>query len=307
MSSVTEPTPQVTVVGSVNRDVVVRVPQLPRPGETLAARGTSERIGGKGANQAVAAARLGARTCWVGAVGHDGADVLAALEAHGIDVGSAVRVEDVRTGTALVFVEDSGENMVVIDAGANGRIRPEDLPRRITGALLLQHEVPATVIDRALLAADGLTILNPAPWRPVAAETLSRVDVLVVNATELAELTGRPVPRDAAAAADAVAALDAVPTVVTTLGAGGAVIRHHGDTRHLAAPSVPSHDTVGAGDTFCGALAVALVEGADMVEAARFAVHAASIAVSRPGGQEAMPTAEEVHAFLQAGTAPAVP
>lgn len=292
---------QVTVIGSVNRDTSVRVPRFPVPGETLEGSGASSGLGGKGANQAVAAARAGAPTTWIGAAGTDGNDVLDALAADGIDVSRSVRVSEAPTGTAWVMIEPSGENAIVIDPGANAHLRPDHVPERLDGLVLLQHEVPAAVIARAVeVARDAVTVVNPAPFRHLTPDVLGGVDVLVVNEIELAELTG------AGGALthldDVSSALERLPqhTVIATLGARGAMVRHQEVVDRIEAPEVEAVDTTGAGDTFCGAFAAALARIDDIPAAVEFAVHAAALSVSRSGAQAAIPREAQVYSVMTA-------
>lgn len=302
--------PQVTVVGSVNRDIAIRLPRLPRPGETQSSCGVTARIGGKGANQAVAAARLGARTRWCGAVGEDGEEVLAALAAHGVDISGAVRLPGTPTGTAWIFVDDAAENAIVLDAGANGLLAPDHVPALANGVVLLQHEVPDEVTARALAtarASDAVTVLNPAPFRPLEAATLESVDVLVVNGPELAGLAGSAsVPATPDEARVLLAEVPGVE-VVATLGAHGALIQRGRHVEHIPAPPVDAVETTGAGDTFCGALAAAMAGGSPLVEAAEYAVHAAALSVTGEGAQESMPDAAQVREFMTTGAVPAAP
>lgn len=292
---------QVTVIGSVNRDLILDLPRLPRPGETVVGGDSVELVGGKGANQAVAAARLGARTELIGAVGTDGAELVQTLRAEGVEVARVQQLADVPSGVAVIFVDDDGENMIALSPGANASLRPADVPDRLAGVVLLQHEIGADVVARAVAVAAGATvILNPAPYRPIPAAVLAGVDVLVLNAGELAEWVGRSeAVSSPQQAAQVLASLTAEVDVVATLGAAGAVVRHDGAVMHLPAPSVPVVDTVGAGDAFCGALAVALSGSQSMIEAVRYAIAAGSLTVGAAGAQSAMPDAERVRALLR--------
>ncbi|HEY0217331.1 MAG TPA: ribokinase [Cellulomonas sp.] len=291
----------ITVVGSVNHDVVHRVHRLPRPGETVHAVDVTDGLGGKGANQAVAAARLGGRVRLVAAVGHDGDPVLAALRREGVEVAARV-VTDVRTGSATVVVDDDADNVVVVCAGANGHLAPHDVPPTIGGVLLVQHEVPDAVVARAVReAAPGtLVLLNPAPYRTVPPSVLARVDVLVLNQTELALLVGAAPPRTVQEAHRLLLAAGrrAGAAVVATLGADGALLHDGTGLRHVPGVTVHAVDTVGAGDTFCGALAAALARGEDLHRAVVLGVHAAALAVTAPGAQGGMPDEAELRDLL---------
>ncbi|MEU3491910.1 ribokinase [Kitasatospora cineracea] len=290
--------PSITVVGSVNRDLVLTVEDLPRPGETVLARGFVEGVGGKGANQAVAAARLGSQVRLVARVGADGEPIRRVLAAEGVDLDAVLTAPDARTGIASVVVDRAGENTIVVNPGANAVLSVEDLPQwlaRTPGeVVLVQHEVAADVVEAAVLRAreqGGTVVLNPAPARPVAPAALAAVDVLVPNLGELAALLGAE-PVSGLAAARALLERAGLPcgAVVVTLGADGALIKQPGRPAvHLPAPVVDAVDTVGAGDTFCGALADALARGADLPAAAARAVRAASLAVTGLGAQSSMP------------------
>ncbi|MFJ9948276.1 ribokinase [Kitasatospora sp. NPDC091207] len=295
--------PPITVVGSVNRDLVLTVEELPRPGETVLARDFVEGVGGKGANQAVAAARLGSSVRLVARVGADADAILRALAAEGVDIEAVRPAPGATTGIASVVVDGAGENTIVVNPGANAALSVADLPARLSRSagevVLVQHEIPAEVVAAAVLRAreqDGTVVLNPAPARPVAPEVLAAVDVLVPNLGELATLLGaeRPDTLDGARALLERAALPC-RAVVVTLGADGALVKQPGrPAAHLPAPAVEAVDTVGAGDTFCGALADALARGTDLLTAAERAVRAASLAVTGRGAQSAMPSAAQL-------------
>ncbi|WP_244305211.1 PfkB family carbohydrate kinase, partial [Kitasatospora cheerisanensis] len=189
--------PSITVVGSVNRDLVLTVQDLPRPGETVLAEGFVEGVGGKGANQAVAAARLGSRVRLVARVGADAGTILRALAAEGVDVTTVLPTADATTGIASVVVDRAGENTIVVNPGANAALAVADLPAELAGGagdvVLVQHEIAPEVVAAAVLRAreqGGTVVLNPAPARPVAPEVLAAVDVLVPNLGELATLLG---------------------------------------------------------------------------------------------------------------------
>ncbi|PZT76653.1 MULTISPECIES: ribokinase [unclassified Streptomyces] len=298
--------PSITVVGSVNRDLVLTVEDLPRPGETVLSSHFVKGVGGKGANQAVAAARLGSRVRLVARTGTDGAGILGALESEGVDVATVRTDKEAPTGIAAVVVDAAGENSIVVHAGANARLGVGDLPQRLVRVpgevVVVQHEIASEVVDAAVLRArgqGGIVVLNPAPARPVARETLAAVDVLVPNQGELATLLGvdRPATVDAVRVLLENADLPC-RAVVVTLGADGAVLKeaHSTQTTHVPAPLVDAVDTVGAGDTFCGALADALGRGEDLASAVARAVRAASHAVTGLGAQSSMPYAAQLDA-----------
>jgi ribokinase len=299
----------VAVVGSLNMDLVVGVPELPGPGETVVGGDLFRNPGGKGANQAVAAARLGRRVAMVGCVGDDeaGRDLLAALEGDGVD-RSRVRVAGgVPSGTAFITVSEDGENQIVVSPGANARLTPDDVaaaePALAAAAVtLLQLEVPLETVAAAARTAGGRVLLNPAPVRPLPDELLEQVDVLVPNRVELAQLAGGPVPRTVEEAARLAGRL-AARAVVVTLGADGALVVEDGQVGHLPAVPVRPVDTTAAGDAFCGGLADALAAGAGLQDAARRAVRVAAAACLRRGAQASLPTPAD----LQTLPEPAAP
>jgi ribokinase len=289
----------IVVVGSLNQDLVARVPRIPAPGETVLAAGHSTFAGGKGANQATAAARLGARVAMVGRVGDDdfGHRLIAGLQSDGIDTEYVTVDPEVGSGLALINVDESGENAITVSPGANGRVGANDITAAaelIASArvLLLQLEVPMAALAAAVSAARGTVILNPAPAAALPPELLAEVDILIPNESELALLSSLPV-NDPAAVAAAAASLP-VDDVVVTMGAAGAMVVTRSGATHVGAPSVTTVDTTGAGDAFCGALAAELARGAYLEAAVRFAVRAAAVAVTRHGAQAAMPTRGEV-------------
>ncbi len=293
--------PSVVVVGSLNLDVVVLAPHHPRPGETVLGHDHAEYPGGKGANQAVAAARLGARTAMLGRVGEDAAadQLRASLTDAGVDLAPLRTTPGVRTGAAFITVDDAGENTIVVSPGANAHLAGADVDDHrelLAGAdvCLLQLEVADEVVAAAAGATGGRVVLNPAPARDLPAAILAEVDVLVPNAGELALLAGREAapsdPDDLAALARSLP----VPTVVVTLGARGALVVTDDRVEHVPAPVVEVVDTTAAGDTFCGALAAAFVRGDDVATATRWAVAASALSVQRAGAQPSIPTLDEM-------------
>jgi ribokinase len=290
--------PDVVVVGSVNVDLVVRVARLPRPGETVT-RGTFDRHGGgKGANQAVAATRLGASTALVGAVGDDdlGADAVRELEAEGVDVGAVARLAEHPTGVALIVVDRDGENQIAVASGANAAVdgaAVEHALRRLgAGVVVLSLEVS----DEALLAgaaAAGTAILNPAPARELPPGLLDTAPLLTPNAGEARAMAGED---DVEAAARKLHARTGAPVVVT-VGADGALLaRDAGTPLRIPAPSVDAVDTTGAGDCLNGALAAELARGTALDDAVAFAVRAAALSTLAPGARAGMPTRAAVAA-----------
>ena len=295
------------VVGSLNLDTTLRVSRLPAPGETVLGTGRFTDTGGKGANQAMALARLGRRVAMVGMVGDDeaGRTLLRALSGSGVEV-SGVAVSSHRpTGMAVITVDDSGENAIVVDPGANGSLGPEQVATCAealaeAAVTLIQLEVPMAAVSAAVSAAGGRVLLNPAPAAPIPDEVLAAVSVLIPNATELARLTGEPEPPDPESAARLAAQVDGPEAVVVTLGRQGAVVVEPGRWKHLPAPPVEAVDPTGAGDAFCGGLADALIGGASLEEAVAWAVRCGAAAASRWGAQASLPTRAEVEEVEEA-------
>jgi ribokinase len=295
--------PKVTVLGSLNMDVSVTVPRLPGPGATALGSAARFTPGGKGANQAVAAARLGADVRMVGCVGDDdfGRQLLAALDAEGIDADAVRTVTSVPTGLAMIAVDQAGENLIIVAPGANRQVGPADADKAATNSsdiLVISAEIPAPAITRAL-ARPGRKILNLAPAPENAAELVAaageHLDWLVVNESEAAAVLGRPVDglADAERAATELTAKGPRHAVVTA-GAHGAALAGPDGTRTIEGFKVTAVDTVGAGDTFVGALAIALAAGVPPREALRAAAAAGATAVTRPGAQTAMPRPADI-------------
>jgi ribokinase len=295
--------PEVAVVGSLNLDLVVRVARLPGPGETVTGDDVFRNPGGKGANQAVAAARLGRRVAMVGRVGDDdaGRELLGSLEADAVDSSRVRVVAGVPSGIALITVSEDGENQIVVSPGANDRLTPDDVGQAgaalgAAAVTLLQLEVPLDAVAAAARAAGGTVVLNPAPVRDLPEELLAEVDVLVPNRVELAQLAGGAQPETVAEATRLAGRLPA-RAVVVTLGADGCLVIEGGDAVHVPAVPVRAVDTTAAGDAFCGGLADALAGGATLEDAARRAVRVAAAACLRPGAQASLPTPGELRAL----------
>ena len=268
--------PRLTVVGSINLDFVLRAERLPRPGETVTGASFSRGPGGKGANQAVAAARLGAEVTMVGCVGSDGFanEALAGLREAG--VGEAWVTRDTPTGVALITVDGDGETTIVVSPGANSKLRPEDVSVAGADAVLCQQEVPAETVARAAELAPRF-FLNAAPARAEAPDA----ELTVVNRLELEALGKRS------------------GLVCLTLGAEGAVLFEDGtEIARAEPPPVEAVDGTGAGDAFTACLVVSLLERRDREEALARACVAGALAASRPGAQSSFPSATEVDAFL---------
>lgn len=296
---------RITVVGSANIDLTFRAARLPRPGETVCGTSFARGFGGKGANQAVAAARLGAAVSFVGRVGTDefGRATRDQLRREGVDVSHLLDDPDRPTGTAAILVDDAGENAIVGVPGANLGLTPDDV--RAAGQLLAASAIVLapceTMIEtvteafQIAQAAGCLCVFNPAPARELPAELVQVLDVIVPNESELRALTGRPTDSldDVEAAADLLRARGP-QTVIVTLGARGVLVVGPGGRMHLPGVPVTAVDTSGAGDAFCGALVTFLVEGSTMVEAAWRANGVAALSVTRAGTQASFPRREEV-------------
>ncbi|MCF6100769.1 ribokinase [Mesorhizobium muleiense] len=297
----------IIVVGSINLDLIANVDRLPAPGETVRGSGFATAPGGKGANQALAAARAGAKVRMVGAVGKDNfaTEALALLRDGKIDL-SGVGETFASTGTALIMVADDGENVIAVVPGANDSVVTGDLSKAFMkkgDVVLLQQEIPLQTVDAALdaaRAAGAVTVLNTAPFRAEAAAFLGKADYVVANETEFdlygeaLSLSGRDRParmRDFAGTTGR--------TIVVTLGGDGVLAATPADLLMVPALNVTPVDTVGAGDTFCGYFAAGLSSGLPLDQALARAAAAGSLACLKPGAQPAIPLAKEVEAALQ--------
>lgn len=292
---------EIVVVGSLNQDTTVRVSHLPRPGETVLGQGHFSDTGGKGANQAVAAARLGRNVAMIGMIGNDRAGIrlLQSLGEAQVDTRAIVRTGEAPTGMALITVDERGENMIVVSPGANAMLRPDDL--EVAESLLdqavitmLQLEVRTDTVIAAARRSAGRVILNPAPARRLDPELLEEIDVLIPNRSELAVLCDAELPTDIGAAGDLAERLEGPAAVVVTLGEEGALIVEGGRRTHIPAVPVEVVDPTGAGDAFCAGIADALVRGADHEEAVRWAVRCGAAATKRWGAQASLPSRSDV-------------
>lgn len=302
--------PRIVVVGSSNTDMIVQLERLPRPGETLLGGRFTTAAGGKGANQAVGAARAGGNVAFVARIGNDafGAEATRGFEKDGIDVSHIARDRTDPSGVALIFVGHNGENSIAVAGGANNRLSAADVRRAraaIAGAdvLLMQLETPLPAIEAAAAIASkrGVrVILNPAPARQLPNSLLSKISILTPNETEAELLTGVRVENevDAARAADHLLA-KGVRTVVITLGARGAWVAEKGAHQLVPGFKVKAVDTTAAGDIFNGALAVALGEGRALVDAVRFANAAAALSVTKLGAQPSAPRRAAIERLLK--------
>ena len=302
-------TPTIVVLGGINMDLIAVTPRLPAPGETVIGERFYTAPGGKGGNQAVAAARLGATVRMVGRVGQDtfGPELLSDLRGYGIDVAGVAQDPDNPSGIAVILLDSDRQNHIVVASGANAACDDAELEaakKAMEGAdaLLLQQEIP---LDLSLAAAehagsrDVRVIWDPAPARELSLSVYAVVDVLTPNQTEAAALTGVQVT-DARSAQEAAAALlgGGVGVAVVKLGEQGAYYASASESGHVAPHRVDVVDTIAAGDAFGSALAVGLSEGMELGDAVRFGSSAGALAVTRPGAQEAMPSRDEVEALM---------
>ena len=300
---------RVVVVGSSNIDLVMKMARLPRVGETVTDASFVQAFGGKGANQAVGAARAGAKVAFVGCVGDDayGRQVRSNLEADGIDVRFVFAETGVASGTALIMVGGEGENYISVAPGANGRLTPAHVDRareaiERSAVVITQCEIPEETLEHVVALGAELgkpVLLNLAPARQLSSAALARLAWLAVNETEAEFLTGRPVGTDAEIEAAAAALLAKGPeTVLITLGARGTYAAGAQVRALVPTFAVEAVDTTAAGDVHCGAFAVAMVEGRPLVEAVRFANAAAALSVTRLGAQPSAPVRAEIEARL---------
>lgn len=308
---------QILVVGSLNMDQVVRVTRVPALGETLLGAGSLKLIpGGKGANQAVAIARLGTAVAMAGRVGNDpfGERLLGALQADHVDTGLIAIDQEEASGVAFIFLDPDGDNAIVVAPGANMRVgldhaQTSNILASITQAqaLVMQLEIPLETVVSLTAAAHNRgvpVVLNLAPAQPLPKEVLQQLDVLIVNEAEASLLSGQRV-ESLADARDVASVLleQGIAKVVITLGSQGAILAIAAETAgarviYQSAPKVPVVDTTAAGDCFVGALTVALTEGQTPEDALRFAVYASALKVTKFGAQSGLPTRAEVEAFL---------
>lgn len=300
---------KLTVLGSINADHVIQVPHFPQPGETLSGQNYHIVYGGKGANQAVAAARLGAKVDFIACIGEDkiGLEMKQAFQKDGINTDSIATIQGETTGIAMIQVADSGENSIVISAGANAHLTTDIVDKfkqKIldADALLMQLETPLDAIIYATKIAKQAgkhTVLNPAPAKALPDELLAQLTMITPNETEAEVLTGvKVVDEQSAAQAAAVFHQKGVAIVLITLGAKGVFISHNALQKIIPGFRVQAKDTTAAGDTFNGALVTALLEQKSLEEAIQFAHAAAAISVTRFGAQTSIPNRQETLDFL---------
>ena len=307
----------IVVVGSLNQDLVLGLRRFPDLGETVTGRSLRTFCGGKGANQAFAAAKLGGRVSMVGQIGADAAGdaQLQSLRAVGVNVEHIVRIKNESTGMAVIAVEDGGENRIIVVPGANGSftaaaLAPSKLLLAEAGVLLVQLEVPLTTVTRAIeIAHQGgaCVILDPAPAQDIPDSVLSQVNYVTPNLSELASLSGDRLVHDSDEGAIVAAARKlcarGVRTVIAKLGSRGLILVSARDFQFIQTLQVTAIDSTGAGDCFLGAFAAALMRGESELLACRFAAAAAAIAVTRHGAQASVPELAEVQQLLAANKA----
>lgn len=290
--------PSIAVVGSLNADLTAYVESLPQSGQTILSHDFFVYPGGKGANQAVAAAKLGAKVAMFGCTGSDSYSsmLIDSLTNAGVSISDVITIQESPTGIAIIMVEDSSENEIVVVPGANARFYPEIFDRvdiekiKQADALLLQFEIPLESVEKAAQIAHDAgvpVILNPAPVRDLPVEFLQNVDILIPNQSELEKLQGSGLSLERLFSLG-------IQVILETRGANGVWIHTKESTRHVEAVKVNAIDTVGAGDTFVAAFATAYCSGAELVEAVRFANQAAAFTTTRKGAQSSFPKLEEL-------------
>ena len=300
---------KILVVGSSNTDLIARVDRFPVAGETVEGKFFLQAMGGKGANQALAAHRLGGNVKFVTCLGNDanGKNTLKYYQHEGLDVSSSLIVKDAPTGTAMILVNEEGENCIVITPGANQALSAEyieNIEDEIATAsmVVLQMEIPMSTVRKVCEIASRFNtqvLLNVAPARQVDVSLLKLVDILVVNETEIEKISGMSLATEGEdAVMESILSMGA-GTVILTLGRKGCIIRNHHLHTHVQAFQVDAVDTTAAGDTFCGALVAQLSQGADLVEAVKFATASSAVCVMKLGAQPSIPTEKEVRAILR--------
>jgi ribokinase len=304
------PKKKIVVVGSSNTDMIIKTPRIPRPGETVVGGDFFMTAGGKGANQAVAAARAGGDVVFIARVGDDpfGKQQVDGLARDGINIDYVVRDKEAPSGIALICVAPDGENSITVAPGANGRLSPDDVKKAAeaiasASLLLTQLETPFETIMTAagIASAAGVpVILNPAPAQPLKTEIMSQVTYFTPNETEAEMLSGMPIIKKSDLAGASMALLaKGIKTVLITLGAQGVYVATPQWKEHIPAFHITPIDTTAAGDVFNGALAVALAEKSSLPEAVRFASAAAALSTTKVGAQPSIPFRKEIEDFLR--------
>ncbi|NOT75778.1 MAG: ribokinase [Cyclobacteriaceae bacterium] len=301
---------KILVVGSSNTDLITNVDRFPSSGETITGKSFMQAMGGKGANQAIAARRLGGDVGFVTCLGNDsnGRNALKYYTEEGVDVSFSRIVEDAPTGTAIILVNKEGENCIVVTPGANHELTPEyiqQIESEIASAsiVMLQMEIPYETVRKVceLAKKHGTEILlNVAPAREIDTSLLGMVDILVVNETEIEMISKQSISKAGEEEIIDTLLSRGASTVILTLGRKGCIVRNKNMSQFIPAFHVTALDTTAAGDTFCGALVAELSKGKNIVEAIRFATAASAICVTRMGAQPSIPTEDEVKMFLSA-------
>ncbi len=302
--------PKITVVGSSNMDLVVKSERIPVTGETILGGDFVMVPGGKGANQAVAAARLGADVFFIAKLGDDifGSQSLSNFKKEGINTTYVTQTKEAPSGVALINIDNNGNNIIIVAPGANAALSPDDVKQAepdiaSSGALVAQLEIPVETVEFAAKIAHKHNvpfILDPAPARQLSAELLSIVDVLTPNETEAQILTGIEVKdEDSALAATKKLLETGIKAVILTMGAGGFLLAKADQTRFVPAKKVNPVDSTAAGDVFTGSLASELAAGKTLLDAALFANHAAALSVTKIGAQSSIPALQQVKDFMK--------
>ena len=296
---------EIVVVGSANIDLVASVNHLPVPGETVLGNSFNKIPGGKGANQAVAAAKLGGQVSFIGCVGSDqeGEILRSSLENSDVDCKFLISLPEASTGTAMIGVDAEGNNSIIVNPGANGALIKENIiaAKEIVESakvVLMQLEIPTSCVETTVEMTNGITILNPAPVVDIPKKLLAKVDVLIPNQIELAHLSNKESFNDIDEIEIAAKSLD-TETVIVTLGSRGALLVAGNKTELVSPPVVESVDTTGAGDAFCGSLAESLSRGLSFLESVEQSVAAGALSTTSHGAQISMPTRSEVDSFLR--------
>ena len=301
--------PKIAVVGSSNMDLVVKSTRIPAIGETILGGDFIMAPGGKGANQAVAAAKLGAEVFFIAKLGEDifGSQSLNNFKKEGVNTKYVIQTEEAPSGVALIMVDEDGNNLIVVAPGANHKLSPEDVKEAesdiaSSGALVAQLEVPIETIEFAAGLANRSNvpfILDPAPAQKLSPQLLKMVDILTPNETEAQFLTGVEVKNQESAGAAAQKLLECgVKNVILTMGANGYLTVSNEGTEFVPAKKVKAADSTAAGDAFTGSLAVGLAQGRTLSDAALFANNVAALSVTKMGAQPSMPTLQEVESFI---------
>ncbi len=296
---------KILVIGSSNTDMVIRISEIPKPGQTISGGELRTYGGGKGANQAIAAHRAGSEVCFIAAVGDDelGNAAIESFRAEGLDISAIKSLPDVASGVAFIFVDDQGENSIGVAPGANACLSPDIVKANqarfdVADVVLMQLETPLDSIRTAkaiAAASDCKIIINPAPAKPLPDQVLDGLFCLTPNESEAAALSGIDViDRDSAERAADVLLNKGIENVVITLGGKGALLKNSKAATYQPAAKVPVVDTTGAGDTFNGYFAAAIANGLDLTEALKRAVHAASVSVQTAGATASIPTSAQV-------------